>query len=307
MHCLLRLSPILLVTIGCREHPPRDRVQLPEATFAGANKCSACHEEQAATMEATPHWMSQDPRSPISTQGCETCHGPGSVHIANQKAEKKGQLDMISFRSDSPIPSYQKDEQCLQCHRRDHGRFESTRHHLSDVGCSSCHQVHGKNKKQLVRDSELDTCAQCHRAQAVAMERVSHHPVREGHMSCGTCHDPHGSGHDANLRAASINDLCFKCHAEKRGPRLFEHPPVAENCMNCHDPHGTIHPKMLKSTVTYLCQQCHSNSGHPGTLYSGRDTLQGSSPSNRLFADGCINCHSQVHGSNHPSGKTLMR
>jgi hypothetical protein len=26
-----------------------------------------------------------------------------------------------------------------------------------------------------------------------------------------------------------------------------------------------------------------------------------------LVAGGCTNCHSQVHGSNHPSGEKLMR
>jgi hypothetical protein len=29
--------------------------------------------------------------------------------------------------------------------------------------------------------------------------------------------------------------------------------------------------------------------------------------SNRLFDRNCQNCHSQMHGSNHPSGKSLLR
>ena len=32
------------------------------------------------------------------------------------------------------------------------------------------------------------------------------------------------------LKEASVNDNCYKCHAEKRGPFLWEHPPVRENC-----------------------------------------------------------------------------
>jgi DmsE family decaheme c-type cytochrome len=139
------------------------------------------------------------------------------------------------------------------------------------------------------------------------MERLSHHPVREGLMTCSSCHDPHGTGRESGLKAASVNDLCYSCHAEKRGPHLWEHPPVNENCATCHDPHGSNHGKMLKANAPFLCQQCHSNARHPGTLYSGKDTFRGATPSNRLFADGCANCHSRVHGSNHPSGKSLMR
>jgi hypothetical protein len=33
----------------------------------------------------------------------------------------------------------------------------------------------------------------------------------------------------------------------------------------------------------------------------------GRSPSTLLVGGGCVNCHSQVHGSNHPSGRDLMR
>jgi hypothetical protein len=29
--------------------------------------------------------------------------------------------------------------------------------------------------------------------------------------------------------------------------------------------------------------------------------------SNRLIGRGCINCHQNIHGSNHPSGQTLTR
>ena len=48
-------------------------------------------------------------------------------------------------------------------------------------------------------------------------------------MVCSDCHDPHGQ-ETGNLKEATINLLCYKCHAEKQGPFAFEHPPVRENC-----------------------------------------------------------------------------
>ena len=71
--------------------------------------------------------------------------------------------------------------------------------------------------------------------------RTSHHPVREGKMGCASCHNPHDGNRPKMIKADSVNELCYTCHAEKRGPFLFEHAPVREDCVSCHEPHGTNH------------------------------------------------------------------
>ena len=93
-------------------------------------------------------------------------------------------------------------------------------------------------------------------------------PLPEGKMSCVDCHNPHGSATRSLLNADSVNDVCYTCHAEKRGPFLWEHAPVRESCVNCHQPHGSNHDKLLVGARPYLCQQCHNLSvGHSGTFY----------------------------------------
>ena len=82
-------------------------------------------------------------------------------------------------------------------------------------------------------------------------------PIGEGKIVCSDCHNPHGSFTEAMLRTDTINDTCYKCHAEKRGPFLFEHEPVRENCLNCHDPHGSVNEYMLKESRPRLCFECH--------------------------------------------------
>ena len=70
---------------------------------------------------------------------------------------------------------------------------------------------------------------------------------------------------------------------------------------------GEVQAAMLSQRPPFLCQQCHGAQGHPSVpgLPSG---LPGSgTPSGYLLASGCANCHSQVHGSNHPSGTWLTR
>jgi DmsE family decaheme c-type cytochrome len=102
-------------------------------------------------------------------------------------------------------------------------------------------------------------------------------------------------------------DTCYTCHTEKRGPFLWEHAPVRENCANCHDAHGSNHDKLLVAKQPFLCQRCHLNTRHPGTLYDGNNALTGASVSNRAAEHACKNCHQNVHGSNHPSGPYLGR
>jgi hypothetical protein len=63
---------------------------------------------------------------------------------------------------------------------------------------------------------------------------------------------------------------------------------------------------MLTQRAPLLCQQCHSQAGHP-SLPATSNSLPGRSPSTYLLGSSCLNCHSQVHGSNHPSGSKLSR
>ena len=97
----------------------------------------------------------------------------------------------------------------------------------------------------------------------------------------------------------------MSCHAEMRGPMLWEHAPVRENCATCHDPHGTSNDRMLVVRMPMLCQRCHVATRHPSSVYDNNAITV--SKSNRMFGRSCVNCHSNVHGSNHPSGQFFMR
>ena len=148
----------------------------------------------------------------------------------------------------------------------------------------------------------------CHPAVRARMNRVSHHPVREGAMQCSSCHDVHGS--NPKLVAADwVNETCYQCHAEKRGPFLWEHQPVREDCTLCHRPHGSVHASLLKNRAPWLCQQCHLAPQHPSTAYSGTGLPGATIPSGaqQMLGKAGLNSHSEVHGSNHPSGPRKTR
>jgi len=150
----------------------------------------------------------------------------------------------------------------------------------------------------------LATCGRCHPQEKNKQLRFAHMPLGEQKIECTSCHNPHGSTGPKLLLANSINETCYTCHAEKRGPFLWQHMPVTENCANCHDPHGSSHEKMLKASRPRLCQQCHANgSGHPAAPRSA------TAPADMQFVYNrqCSNCHFNIHGSNHPSGKAFTR
>jgi DmsE family decaheme c-type cytochrome len=136
---------------------------------------------------------------------------------------------------------------------------------------------------------------------------VAHMPVREGKMSCSSCHNPHGS--ISNVKAlkvgSSVSESCTSCHTEMRAPMLWEHAPVKESCATCHDPHGSSNDRMLAVRMPMLCQRCHVATRHPSSIYDKDEITV--NKSNRMFGRSCVNCHSNVHGSNHPSGQFYMR
>ena len=100
----------------------------------------------------------------------------------------------------------------------------------------------------------------------------------------------------------NVNDTCYTCHMEKRGPFVRTHQPAQEDCSICHNPHGTTTPNLLKARQPFLCQQCHEPTSHRGNVGS----LTGTSTGANTLARGCLNCHTNIHG-HQQSGEHLQR
>lgn len=271
-------------------------------TYTGTAKCARCHMKQLEGYRQGPHGRQWDERTPASALGCEACHGPGQAH--DDEPAEKGLL-LRPFVKMSPREA---NELCLSCHNRsEHAGWEGSAHAARNVPCSGCHSIHDpKSKERSLREATVvATCARCHREKAAKMQRASHMPVREGKMDCTSCHGPHGSTNVRLLKAGNtVNESCLSCHAEKRGPFMWEHAPVRENCTTCHDAHGSSNDRMLVAKSPMICQRCHIVSRHPATIY---DSVALGNRNNRLIGRACVNCHPNLHGSNHPSGQFFER
>lgn len=291
---------------------------IPGATYIGSEQCKGCHEDVAKKMEHSLHGKllgTKLSKGDLQPRGCEACHGPGSKHLE----DPANPANNLRFGKKSPLAAADKNGVCIQCHSR--GKqilWQGSPHEARDVTCVTCHSVHAGTEKRLLklvkfekfdsRGQALDNvqynlCGQCHQVRAMQFNRYSHMPLaargEAGALTCTSCHNPHGTTTEKLIAAVSINESCTTCHADKRGPFLWEHPPVLENCLNCHQAHGSNNPTLLKTKQPRLCETCHVGGRHNSQTYVQQDR--------KVFNRSCVNCHSIIHGSNHPSGVFFTR
>ncbi|MBF0571939.1 MAG: hypothetical protein HQL12_08745 [Candidatus Omnitrophica bacterium] len=208
---------------------------LKKATYVGMDTCITCHDKEGKEYKLSTHARINIKNDTTSAEGCETCHGPGSIHVDNGG----GKTTIINPKNDPEI--------CFNCHT---------------------------DKKMQFR-------------------LPYHHPVIEGKMGCTNCHDPHGI--DVRPWTATsendVNEVCFKCHTDKRGPYIWAHDALKEGCTTCHQVHGSVNDKMLIARDYNLCLKCHAEVSNPAfSGHAGGHWTQGTCWS--------ATCHQAVHGSN---------
>ena len=302
--------------------------------------CTRCHDENdnkaVLSIYQTRHGVKADARTP----GCQGCHGPSDSHVRNPGGSAKRPSPDFVFDPKHGSPAEAQNGQCLTCHNTGlRTLWHGSEHETRDVACSNCHESHAPRDRVLAKTTQPEVCYTCHQAIRAQTHRVSRHPILEGKVSCSDCHNPHGSPTAQKLLVKNtVNETCFTCHAEKRGPFLWEHPSASDDCMNCHTPHGSTNPPLLRARAPWLCQECHGDGApHPGNVYSASSLPGGAvananntggvsgttqlgvinpttgaritqnNPPPQLAFRGCVNCHQQVHGSNHPAGNRFLR
>jgi len=298
--------------------------------------CTRCHDESETapilTLYQTKHGVRADSRTP----NCQSCHGESDKHVKGEPNAKVRPAPDVVFKKGvyGKTDDKQRAAQCINCHEggnRTH--WEGAQHQNNGVAYNDCHQVHRPADKVLAKATQPEVCFTCHKKQRAETHRISTHPIDAGKVACSDCHNPHGSVGPKLLKKNTVNETCFQCHAEKRGPFLWSHASANDDCMNCHTPHGSTIQPLLRVRAPWLCQQCHGGTTpHPGNIYSGASLpggpvanvnqntaatnpinpltgarISSNNPPVQVAYRGCVNCHSQVHGSNHPAGIYLLR
>lgn len=286
----------------------------------GADTCLGCHDEAFPfptnevfktvhghpAVAGSPFQRGNGARPPAGLQ-CEACHGPIGEHGRRILPDGVGREPIVNFGVRGNVAPAVQNGLCLECHRSyERARWAGSAHEQAGLACADCHRIHAARDAVRAKSAQNTTCTACHRHVAADALKYSAHPIREDRMICRDCHDPHGGAGAALTIRPTANETCFVCHAEKRGPFLWEHAPVTEDCTICHRPHGSNQPALLVRRAPQLCQDCHSSVGHR-SLPQLAENLPSGPGHEFLVARACLNCHTEVHGSNHPSGNWFRR
>jgi len=300
----LRRDILIMLILLWSSSSLADSEQIVELTHLGGGEkaCLECHDDPKVNpILGTSHFVAADARSPAGNQACEACHGPAREHSLFPQ-----EVSAMRFGGQSKTSAEEQSGICLSCHQRDHVNWGNSAHAAEDLSCVSCHSVHAQRDTVLDRYSQTDVCFTCHLQEKMQVNKPYRHPVREGAVTCTDCHDAHGSNGPVALVRTSVNETCYLCHTEKRGPFVNEHEPVQDNCVNCHTPHGSNVENLLIVRAPFLCAQCHSDHSHTREAYDFEDLPGGSGRrQNRVIGGSCVNCHSNIHGSNKPGARSF--
>jgi DmsE family decaheme c-type cytochrome len=312
-------QPSALESLG--PPPPAElSAATPDRTLEGDRVCTKCHDETESkpvlSIYKTAHGVKADSRTP----GCQSCHGASVAHVKNSTGSSTRPPVDVDFGHASASPVQLRVQTCLGCHENgQRTNWMGSEHQRSDLPCTACHQIHTQDDRVLTRTTQPEVCFDCHKTQRAQLHRISTHPIAAGQMACSDCHNPHGSNGPNLMVKNSVNETCYTCHADRRGPFLWEHTPVTEDCTNCHTPHGSNNPPLLKARTPWLCQECHT-SDHSGPINSGANLpngaattidgllpLGGQVPRAQTNGRNCLGCHMLIHGSNHPAGARFQK
>jgi DmsE family decaheme c-type cytochrome len=169
----------------------------PSFTEGGAESCLSCHSgEKMRAVSKGAHGNLENPLTPFAQNECESCHGPGSIHVSRAHGGK-GYPPLTIFGYERGAAT--RDEQveaCLNCHTDESSGikvtpFHGTLHDKWIVNCSSCHQAHVEKDPVLERRLQAEVCLACHMNQKTEHRKVGKRVPDFDRMGCAGCHRVH--------------------------------------------------------------------------------------------------------------------
>jgi DmsE family decaheme c-type cytochrome len=169
---------------------------LPEAQYTadGTESCVRCHAGERMTLMAeTAHGNKDNPHTPYATHGCESCHGPGSLHVSRARGGR-GFPAMIRFGSGESVQ--RQTAACIGCHADDMGNLEGmewtdSAHDTGGMTCVSCHEGHIVGNPLAEQQPQREACATCHAKEIAGHPRFEDKGIVFDKLSCYDCHDVH--------------------------------------------------------------------------------------------------------------------
>jgi Flp pilus assembly protein TadD len=203
-------------------------------------QCIFCHAGQAGPIETTLNRYHTPVFGDNPSIGCERCHGPGELHVAQQaKAGSSGAVDE-TIVNPRRLPPALREAVCQQCHLQGEVRVERRGRKTFDYRpglpleafWSVFERAPAPDDQQLVGQVEQMTESRCYRESS-------------GALGCISCHDPHVLP-GAEQRVTHYRGRCLNCHqilengdvasGSGRHATLTTRHSSQDNCIACHMP-----------------------------------------------------------------------
>jgi predicted CXXCH cytochrome family protein len=196
-------------------------------------KCLFCHVDRVDPVPGAENRY-REPLFPTQAHiGCERCHGPGKLHVAERTAGERitGALD-TSIVNPKHLPADLKEDVCRQCHlqgkqrvaRRARDPFEYRPGLPLDLFLTVyvAHPALTDFHKSVGQVEQMGV-SKCYTGS-------------NGKLGCTSCHDPHAAPAPA-AKEAHYRARCLACHQD-RGCSLPPAERQAKNdaCTACHMP-----------------------------------------------------------------------
>lgn len=193
--------------------------------------CLYCHVDRVEPIPGADNRY-REPLFPNQVAiGCERCHGPGALHVAERTAGAVPVLDtsIVNPRHLSPRLQFSICEQChLQGEERVNRRGRDPFEFRPGLPFEEFVSVHVRHPDIASANRSVGQFEQMEQSRCFTNSR--------GGLLCTSCHDPH-SVPDPHVRDAHYRQRCLTCH-DSKGCSLPEPERRSKNdsCAACHMP-----------------------------------------------------------------------
>jgi DmsE family decaheme c-type cytochrome len=177
-----------------RQDSGMDRRLEAQFTADGKESCLRCHAGEKMTLMAeTAHGNLDNPHTPWAQKGCESCHGPGSLHVSRARGGR-GFPSLVTFGRDESLEK--QTQACIDCHGRDIGGlpgmdWTGSGHDTGSITCIDCHTAHAVGNPLKDQKRQQDSCTKCHSKQVANHPRYEDKGIVFDKLTCYDCHDVH--------------------------------------------------------------------------------------------------------------------